>query len=278
MDILFCGNEKVFDGVLTAGLSIVKRLESPASLTIHIFTMELTRVSPDYTAMKKQHADIIENALRRHNPETFVKLYDVSNLYEEHLKENPNEGCYCSPYTLLRLLADLLPMPDKYLYLDADVMLCRDIRLLYDQDISDVEYAAARDHYGHFLIHPNYINAGVLLFNMKRCRETGLFDKARKKLWSKKLMFADQSALARATTKRKVLPHYFNDQKFLYPNTVIRHFSKRLFYTPYPHTENIKQWHVEKVRQKFGYTCFDDILNEYLEMKEKIYEGAHGHE
>ncbi len=277
MDILFCGNEKVFDGVLTAGLSIVKRLEAPASLTIHIFTMELTRVSPDYTAMQQRHADIIENVLRRYNPETFVKLYDVSSLYEEHLKENPNEGCYCSPYTLLRLLADLLPMPDKFLYLDADVMLCRDIRLLYDQDISDVEYAAARDHYGHLLIHPNYINAGVLLFNMKRCRETGLFEQARKKLWLKKLMFADQSALARATTKRKVLPHYFNDQKFLYQNTVVRHFSKRLFYTPYPHTENIKQWHVEKVRQKFGYTCFDDILNEYLEIK-KIYEGARSHE
>ena len=278
MDILFCGNEKVVDGVLTAGLSIVKRMESPAPLTIHIFTMELTRVSPDYTAMKQRHANIIEKALRRHNPETFVKLYDVSSLYEEQLKENPNEGCYCSPYTLLRLLADLLPMPDKFLYLDADVMLCRDIRLLYDQDISDVEYAAARDHYGQFLIHPNYTNAGVLLFNMKCCRETGLFEQARKKLWSKKLMFADQSALARATTKKKVLPHYFNDQKFLYQKTVVRHFSKRLFYTPYPHTENIKQWHVEKVHQKFGYTCFDDILNEYLEIKEKIDEGARGHE
>ena len=66
MDILFCGNEKVVDGVLTEGLSIVKRMESPAPLTIHIFTMELTRVSPDYTAMKQRHANIIEKALRRH--------------------------------------------------------------------------------------------------------------------------------------------------------------------------------------------------------------------
>jgi len=51
---------------------------------------------------------------------------------------------------------------------------------------------------------------------------------------------------------------------------VIRHFSKRLFYTPYPHTENIKQWQVEKVRKRFGYTCFDDILNEYLSIKENL--------
>ena len=78
MDILFCGNDKVFDGVLTAGLSIVKRLEKPRPLTVHIFTMELTRVSPQYLPMTKDHADIIEAALRRHNVETRVILYDVT--------------------------------------------------------------------------------------------------------------------------------------------------------------------------------------------------------
>lgn len=267
MDILFCGNDKVFDGVLTAGLSIVRRMERPRPLRIHIFTMELTRVSPNYLPITTEQAQIIEKALRRHNPETTVTVYDVTECYEKHLMRNANEDCYCSPYTLLRLLADLYPLPDKLLYLDADVMACRDIGLLYDQDVSQVEYAAARDHYGHFLVNPNYINAGVLLFNMKRCRETGIFEKARELIRVKKLTFADQSALIRSTTKRKVLRHWFNDQKFLYKKTVIRHFSKRLFYLPYPHTENIKQWHVEKVRKKFGYTCFDDILDEYLQIK-----------
>ena len=269
MDILFCGNDKVFDGVLTASLSIVRRLEKPRPLTIHIFTMELTRVSENYLPMTPRHAEVIEAALRRHNPETKVVLYDVTDAYEQHLKENANEGCYCSPYTLLRLLADLYPMPDKLLYLDADVMACKDIGLLFDQDVSQVEYAAARDHYGHFLVSPNYINAGVLLFNMKKCRETGIFEKSRQLIREKKLTFADQSALIRSTTKKKVLRHWFNDQKFLYKKTVIRHFSKRLFYLPYPHTENIKQWHVEKVHKKFGYTCFDDILEEYLQIKDR---------
>lgn len=269
MDILFCGNDKVFDGVLTAGLSIVKRLDAPKELNIHIFTMELTRVSKDYLPMTAVHAQIIENALRRHNPNTKVILYDVTADYEQHLKQNANEDCYCSPYTLLRLLADLYPMPDKLLYLDADVMLCKDVSLLFDLDVSEVEYAAARDHYGHFLVSPNYINAGVLLFNMAKCRETGIFEKARELLRVKKLTFADQSALIRSTTKKKMLPHIFNDQKFLYKNTVIRHFSKRLFYLPYPHTENIKQWHIDKVHNKFGYTCFDDILEEYRQIKER---------
>lgn len=268
MNLLYCGNEGVFDGVLTSALSVVHRLNKPRPLTIYLYTMELTRLSPNYTPLTQRHASFLEDALRRHNPDTQVILYDVTTLYETHLRENANESCYCSPYTLLRLLADLLPMPDKLLYLDADVMLNKDAGLLYDIDVSTVEYAAARDHYGKFLIQPNYINAGVLLFNMKKCRETDIFEKARALLRVKKLTFADQSALIRATTSRKVLPHYFNDQKFLYKSTVVRHFSKRLFYLPYPHTENVKQWHIQRVHEKFGYTCFDDVLDEYVKLKE----------
>ena len=81
---------------------------------------------------------------------------------------------------------------------------------------SAVEYAACPDHYGKYLIHPHYINAGVLLFNMKKARETALFDKARAWIKKKKLVFADQSALIRSTTKKKVLKQRFNDQKFLH--------------------------------------------------------------
>lgn len=266
--LLYCGNDKVFDGILTSALSVVRRMERPRPLTVHIFTMELTRVSPKYTPMEPWHAEVLQTVLRRHNPETYVRLLDMTALYETHLKHNLNEGCYCSPYTLLRLLADLVEMPDKLLYLDADVMLCKDVSQLYDLDISGYEYAAARDHYGKFLVHPNYINAGVLLFNMPLCRKNRIFEQARAWLWKRKLVFADQSALIRSTTRRKLLSQRFNDQKFLYKNTVIRHFSKRLFYLPYPHTDNIKQWHVEKVQKKFGYTCFDDILAEYLAVKE----------
>lgn len=268
INLLYCGNDKVFDGILTSTLSVVRRLERPRSLTVYLYTMDLTRKDPKYTPLLDQHAELLEQTLRAHNPDTRVVLYDVTDIYEAKLRENANEGCYCSPYTLLRLLADLVPMPDKFLYLDADVMLCKDVGLLYDMDIRDYEYAAAPDHYGKFLIHPHYINAGVLLFNMALCRQTGLFPKARKLLRTQKLMFADQSALARSTTRRKVVSQRFNDQKFLYKNTVIRHFSKRLFYTPYPHTENVKQWNVEQVRRRFGYTCFDDILDEYQRIKE----------
>ena len=45
--------------------------------------------------------------------------------------------------------------------------------------------------------------------------------KARKLLQTKKLIFADQSAIIRST-RRNVAPQKFNDQKFLHKHTVVR--------------------------------------------------------
>lgn len=104
---------------------------------------------------------------------------------------------------------------------------------------------------------------------MKEMRKTGLLKRARALLREKKLVFADQSAILRCTTRKKMLPQRFNDQKFLHKHTVVRHFSKRLFYLPYPHTANIKQWMVSDIHRIFGYYVFDDILYEYIYLKKK---------
>ena len=272
MNLLYCGNEGVFDGVFTSALSIVKRLKKPRKIRLYLFTMSLTRVKSTYTPITAAQAELIQNALQNHNADTQVLLYDVTHLYKKHLHKNANENCYCSPYTLLRLLADLTNLPNKLLYLDADIMANKDISPLYDIDVSDYCYAAARDYYGKFLIHPRYINAGVLLLNLQKIRKTGLFERARELIRTKKMPFADQSALIRATKKgdKKLISQRFNDQKRLYNATVLRHFSRRLFWFPYPHTENIKQWQIEQMRKKFGYFQFDDVLEEYQLAKAKI--------
>lgn len=271
MNLLFCGNSKVFDGVLTCLLSIVKRTTENVRLNVFLFTMDVSRIKADYVPITDAEVDFLQNILRKYNPKSTVKKVDVTQLYEENFAGSPNEGAYCSPYTLIRLFADLVPkMPDKILYLDADVMFNRDARLLYDIDVTDYEYAAANDHYGKYLIRHDYINAGVLLLNMKKIRQTGLFEKARKLICTKKLVFADQSAIIRSTTRKKLLPQKFNDQKFLHKHTVVRHFSKRLFWLPYPHTDNIKQWQVDKVHKVFRYHAFDDIYEEYLHYKSML--------
>ena len=239
--------------------------------------MDVSDIKENYTPISDAQVSFFEKVARSYNPNNKVVKIDVSKLYAEDVASCPNEDAYCSPYTLLRLFADKNDcLPDKILYLDVDILFNRDINLLYNIDVEGYEYAAARDHYGKYLINPNYINAGVLLFNLKHMKETGILQMARELIRTKKLVFADQSALIRSTTKKKMLPQKFNAQKFLHKSTVVRHFSKHLFWFPYPHTENIKQWQVSRVHKVFGYYCFDDVFYEYIYLKEKfIRENAH---
>ena len=269
INLLFCGNDKVFDGVLTCLLSILKRSKED-TYNIFLLTMDLNDIDKKYLQISDELVSFLNKTVKSYNEENKVTKIDVTDLYNKEFRDCPNQNAYCSPYTLIRLFIDEIEgIPDKLLYLDTDIMFNRDIHLLYDQDIEEVEYAASTDHYGKYLVNPHYINAGVLLFNVRKCKETKLFEKARMWIKKKKLMFADQSALIRSTTKKKVLPQKFNDQKFLHKNTVVRHFSKRLFYLPYPHTDNIKQYHIDKVHKVFKYHQFDDIYDEYLILKKE---------
>ena len=271
INILFCGNDKVFDGMMTTMLSIFNRTKTKESFNIYIYTMDVSDIKPQYLALSDSMASYLDKIAKDYNPNNKVTKIDVLDYYNKEFRNSPNESCYCSPYTLLRLFADIIPnMPDKLLYLDCDLMFNGDIEKLWNIDIEKYEYAAANDHYGKFLINPRYINAGVLLFNMKKMRETNLLGKARELIRLKKLTFADQSAIIRSTTKKKLISQRFNDQKFLYKKTIIRHFSKRLFWLPYPHTDNIKQWHVDKVHKVFKYHQFDDIYEKYFKLKEEF--------
>ena len=183
MNILFSGNDKVFDGILTCLLSIFKRTQSKEAFAIYILTMDVSRIKPEYIAISDEKIAFLENVAKEYNSNNRIIKIDVTQMYEQEFANCPNEQCYCSPYTLLRLFIDLLPeIPDKILYLDVDILFNRDISLLYDTKLDGYEYAASRDHYGKLFIHPNYINAGVLLFNMEEAKRTGLFKKARELL------------------------------------------------------------------------------------------------
>jgi len=47
---------------------------------------------------------------------------------------------------------------------------------------------------------------------MKKIRETGLLEKARTRIKTKKMLFADQDALYWSTTKKLILPRIYNEQ------------------------------------------------------------------
>lgn len=275
MNLLLCGNEKVFDGALTELISITNKTKEV--VTCYIFTMELTRIKPEYTAIKDEQIEFLDKVIKTKNTENSVIKIDVTDLYEKEFGNCKNENAYCTPYTLLRLLADLVPeMPNKILYLDIDMMAGDDISKLYNIDVTNYEYAAVKEKYGSILIWPDYINAGMLLLNMKKIKETKLLEKARYLIKTKKMLFADQDAIYRATTKKLLLPRIYNEQsKFNKKDTVICHFCKRLLLRPYPHTENYKQWHIKEVHKVLKCYAFDKDLEEYVKLK-KEYEKEKG--
>lgn len=272
INLLLCGNKKVFDGALTQLISITNKTKR--DITCYIFTMDVSRIKPDYVSITDEQVEFLEQVVKSKNINNKIIKIDVTDLYEEEFGHCKNETAYCTPYTLLRLLADKVPqIPDKILYLDIDMMAGDDISKLYDIDITEYEYAAVKEKYGSWIIRPDYINAGMLLLNMKKIKETGLLLRARELIKKRKLLFADQDAIFWSTTKKKLLPRIFNEQsKFNKKDTVICHFCKRLMLTPYPHTENYKQWQIEEIHKYLKCYAFDEDLEEYKKYKKEYEE------
>lgn len=270
MNILLCGNEKVFDGALTELLSITNRTKE--SICCYLFTMNLTRIKDAYTSITDEQVKFLNEVVQEKNANNKVVKVDVTDLYEKEFGNCKNETAYCTPYTLLRLLADLIPeIPEKILYLDIDMMIDGDLSKLYQTDISEYEYAAVKEKYGSVFIWPDYINAGMLLFNMKKIKETKLLEKARYLIKTKKMMFADQDAIYRSTIKKLLLPRKYNEQSsFKREDTIICHFCKRLLIRPYPHITNCKQWHIDEIHKEYKCYRFDKDLEEYKVLKKKF--------
>ena len=83
------------------------------------------------------------------------------------------------------LLPELLCDIDKILYIDADTVALDDVARIYSYDIGDMYIGGVRDICGYQDIESRcrelsidsldeYVNAGVLLMNLKRLREDGL--------------------------------------------------------------------------------------------------------
>lgn len=269
INILLCGNEKVFDGALTQLLSITNRTKE--TINCYIFTMDISRIKPEYKCITDEQVAFLDRVIKSKKIDNKVTKIDVTNLYENEFHKCKNETAYCTPYTLLRLLVDLVPdLPNKILYLDIDMMANDDISKLYNTDISEYEYAAVKEKYGSIFIWPDYINAGMLLLNMEKIKETKLLEKARNLIKTKKMLFADQDAIYRSTSKKLLLPRKYNEQSsFKRKDTVICHFCKRLMLLPYPHTENYKQWQIDDIHRELKCYTFEEDLKEYLNLKEQ---------
>lgn len=110
-------------------------------------------------------------------------------LLESNYFENLKTHAHFSRDIYTRyILADLLPDKDKILYLDADILVTRDISELYKVDISGYFIAAVidkgiqKEEFAEYLSLLGiygfpYYNSGVLLMNLAKIREDGMAKK-----------------------------------------------------------------------------------------------------
>lgn len=270
INVCYCGNKRIFPGLLLSVMSLAEHTAEP--LRVLILSMDLHGQDPAFIPFSKNQMNILNEVLRKKNAQSCAQLLDLTEQYTASLAAGKNrKAAIYTPYAMLRLFLDELPgMPDKIIYLDIDTMCVSDIAQLYDIDISACEYAAALDYMGKFWIDRHYCNSGVLLLNLQKIRERGLFRKCRELICAKKMAMPDQSALHRCATSRLELPMRFNEQRSIKPDTVIKHFNKGIkWYLFIPRVYNYKQWQRDKVQNRLKIHDFDDIYAEYDRLAEK---------
>lgn len=266
MDLLYCGDEHMRDGLLISLLSLLEHTTVP--LNVHVLTATIDVDGEQWSPLKQEDIDYLDRLVRQSPYSGGVELIDVT----EQFKAQPptaNLKTRFSPYCMLRLYADLVDLPDRILYLDTDVVCKSDPSELWQADMHDRQIAGVPDHFGFILPTANwftkpfcYLNSGVLLLNMPYIRETGLFAKCRDLCSRKRMFLCDQTAINRLARKRRVLPRRFNEQIKTRPDTILRHFTTTLHMTK-PHTITVKPWDVPRMHSVLDEHAYDTLLQQY---------------
>ena len=276
MNILFCGDRNVQDGLLIAVLSLLKNTSK--KLDIYVLTLDMNMNDKAYRPVDKAFTEYLNNELSaRYKDRLHVRLIDTTELFKS---ETPaaNLSTRFTPCCMLRLFADKLDeLPDRILYLDTDVICRKDFSDFYYQDMEGVELAGVLDYYGSWFFRKNilkrdYLNSGVLLMNMAELRKTGLLSKCRHMCTTKKMFMPDQSALNKLSVSKHICERKYNDQRRLHTDTVFQHFTTHFRFFPYIRTETVKPWQTEEVTTVLHIpkTEYGELFADYYGIKESM--------
>lgn len=269
MNILYCGDENIKDGLLISILSLTKKVTEP--LHIYVMTIGLETGEKKYLPLRREFTEYLDKLVKQKNLKSFVKRIDVTNWFQREIPW-ANMDTRFTPLCMLRLYADyVMELPDKILYLDNDVVCRMDFSELYHQNMAEYEMAGVFDYYGRWFFRKNifrsdYMNSGVLLLNLAKIRESGLFGQCRKMCAEKKMFMPDQSALNKLCTSKKIMPRRYNEQRKLHKNTVLQHFTTSFRFFPWVHTLKVKPWQIDKMHDRLKLHEYDEILEEYRRM------------
>lgn len=251
MNILFCGDRNVQDGLLIAVLSLLENTQE--HLDIYVLTLDMSMNGRIYSPIEQTFVDYLnETVSAQYDDRLYTKLIDTTDLFKDETPD-ANLSTRFTPCCMLRLFADKIDeIPDRILYLDTDVICRRDFGDFYYQNMDGVEIAGVLDYYGSWFFRKNifkrdYLNSGVLLMNMCELRKTGLLSSCRHMCTTKQMFMPDQSALNKLSVSKRICERKYNDQRRLHSDTVFQHFTTHFRFFPYVRTENVKPWQTEEV-------------------------------
>ena len=251
MNILFCGERNVQDGLLIAVLSLLENTQE--HLDIYVLTLDMSMNGRIYSPIEQTFVDYLnETVSAQYDDRLYTKLIDTTDLFKDETPD-ANLSTRFTPCCMLRLFADKIDeIPDRILYLDTDVICRRDFGDFYYQNMDGVEIAGVLDYYGSWFFRKNifkrdYLNSGVLLMNMCELRKTGLLSSCRHMCTTKQMFMPDQSALNKLSVSKRICEIKYNDQRRLHSDTVFQHFTTHFRFFPYVRTETVKPWQTEEV-------------------------------
>ena len=269
MNILYCGDENIEDGLIISILSLLKNVKE--ELHIYVLTMDIQNEKRKFKGISSLSINYLDEKVKNTNQNNFVKKIDIADLFNKELPIKNMETRF-TPYCMLRLFVDKIPdMPDKILYLDTDVVCRKDCSEFYNQDISQYELVGVLDYYGKWFFRKNlfkldYINSGVLLLNLDKIKETKLFEKCRERCRNEEMFMPDQSAINKIATTKNIQSRKYNEQRRLHEDTVFQHFTTSFRFFPWLHTLTIKPWQIDRVHNELKINEYDDIFEEYTVM------------
>lgn len=115
-----------------------------------------------------------------------IEFINAEDKFKELIPSTVNVSSRFTKYALYRLMLPELVKDDKLLHIDADALVVGDVTDLYNTNIDDYYIAGALDiHADHYNLKKPlgltdkdvYVNAGVLLMNLKKIREDKIYDK-----------------------------------------------------------------------------------------------------
>jgi len=267
MKIVYSCNNIYLKGLYLSILSIVRRTQEP--IEFYLLTANCTELKPKFKKFTQKSGKIISELLWKYSPQSTFQIIDCQKQYNQYIKGSVNRKSRFSPYATFRLFLHLFDcFQDRVLYLDVDTMAFGDVAKFNKVNMHGAEFAVSHDCMGRYWISDDYFNSGVILFDMKKCRKTGLFQKCLGLIRTKKMFFPDQTALYKSATKFIYFPneYRFNRQQVkIKKGDIIKHFCAKV--VGWPKLNDIKQWDIKNVHKILKIHEFDEDFKIYQKEK-----------